>query len=1133
MTRLFQLFLWITLLPVSGYLQTVSIELDIKEKETGQPIENAFVFLENTSVGEYTDEKGHVVLQDLSESSYIVVVNHLLYEDYSFDLVVDSDEKLSIELAPKSYDITEVTIKARGKKSKKYKSWMKRFEEAFIGDRKIRRKVKIQNPEVIWFEETDSMLYAHAVDNIKVRNELTGYDMQITLDKFSLSLTEDVVYSGKIYYEDIINDLKKTDKVHKRRKEFYRHSRQLFFKSLITSHPVNSEEYEFGITRPGSDGRMTYTQLGADQLVWSYGPTADTLMVEDYLTVRVKDVLVRSFVAKGVADHVFRNAYASTFLLSKTGRFIISHEGYLLNEKEIEESDYWASNRIAYEQPRDYTGDVIFTERGSYRVLDDLLAYKSAYKPEKIFLHTDKSVYLPFENMWFKGYLVDGVDHTNRVESQVVYVNLLNDQGVVVKDWLLHTDIGLKGDMQWTSHFEPGNYKLRAYTNHMRNQGGEFLFEKNITLSSLTDAATINQGDSSVLRVSFYPEGGELISGISTQVAFKATTVSDMPVAIEGEVISSTGDLISDVSTMHQGVGVFALTPEMGEKYTLKIKQSGEDLFFDLPETLSSGLSLNVNATQEESLFVEVESSDDASMEGSFLIGHARGEVFVFLDNLSIGKSLEFKKSTIPQGLIHFTVFDKYERPHAERMAYNDWNFDTPSISSTYVNTSKEERVLELTLDSALLEKNMDLSVSVVKEVFADTDTHSQDIKSYFLLNSDLKKRIPNLNYYLGDITQTKRYYLDLILRCVGWTRFTWRDIENSEPSLDYPAERGYAIEGFTSEKDSDEGVQSSVMITALGYELLHQTDLTTTDGSFSFDDLTYMDSVTYVIQGRKNNRDQTNEEEIKLEGDRLLDIHVAAKTSVAFESRPTYLISANMNTTFDRAELEDLRTTFYLLQEADSTLWSIEAPEVEIRSRRQRFTTSLPLPGIRLDLDHAPWIPQNASGLGLLMNIAPKYQFYFGAEGQLMSKYLNKYGEWVVRPSQVIIDGMGGEPGGSTTARRLMGLTADDIQYAYVNKSVVVIVRRNIPRSVEKRLGSGIMHYVHPGYFAAREFSDVTAHLAPELSSTLYWDPDVKIDASGKLDLTIPSYAMDVDFVLTIQGVSQDGELISYRIEN
>ena len=91
--------------------------------------------------------------------------------------------------------------------------------------------------------------------------------------------------------------------------------------------------------------------------------------------------------------------------------------------------------------------------------------YKQSALQEKLFVHTDKTTYLPGEIMWFKIYCIDGSDHKPLNLSKVVYIDILdNGQNAVVQ-----TKVAIKNGVGDGSIYIPvtvsnGNYKFRAYT---------------------------------------------------------------------------------------------------------------------------------------------------------------------------------------------------------------------------------------------------------------------------------------------------------------------------------------------------------------------------------------------------------------------------------------------------------------------------------------------------------------------------------------------------------------------------------------------------------------------------------------------------------------------------------------------
>jgi hypothetical protein len=131
------------------------------------------------------------------------------------------------------------------------------------------------------------------------------------------------------------------------------------------------------------------------------------------------------------------------------------------------------------------------------RITDPLLknivkTTQSAYdkKPfEKLYVQTDKPVYLIGDTLRLKAYLLNGDYRSPSALSGILYVELDNEAGKNVKRLMLPVSDGLAwADMALdTADVKQGDYMLRAYTNWMRNFGEDYIFKKNITISGHRD----------------------------------------------------------------------------------------------------------------------------------------------------------------------------------------------------------------------------------------------------------------------------------------------------------------------------------------------------------------------------------------------------------------------------------------------------------------------------------------------------------------------------------------------------------------------------------------------------------------------------------------------------------------------
>ena len=107
---------------------------------------------------------------------------------------------------------------------------------------------------------------------------------------------------------------------------------------------------------------------------------------------------------------------------------------------------------------------------------------------EKSYIHTDRNVYVQGDDVWFKVYLINGQSNTPINTSGNLYVELIDPNAQIVSKQTIRLDDGLgNGDFKLVDTIPAGNYRIRAYTNWMRNFGDNFIFEKGITiLSSLS-----------------------------------------------------------------------------------------------------------------------------------------------------------------------------------------------------------------------------------------------------------------------------------------------------------------------------------------------------------------------------------------------------------------------------------------------------------------------------------------------------------------------------------------------------------------------------------------------------------------------------------------------------------------------
>jgi hypothetical protein len=145
-----------------------------------------------------------------------------------------------------------------------------------------------------------------------------------------------------------------------------------------------------------------------------------------------------------------------------------------------------------------------FLTLGFIRNNDDLLKKIAAqlellekqYPQEKVHVHLDKPYYAIGDTIWFKTYVTIGAEHALSGLSGIVYVDLINDNDSIKRSVKLPLTSGLAwGDFILSDSLKEGNYRIRAYTNWMRNASEEYFFDKTLYIGNAISNSVFTQAD--------------------------------------------------------------------------------------------------------------------------------------------------------------------------------------------------------------------------------------------------------------------------------------------------------------------------------------------------------------------------------------------------------------------------------------------------------------------------------------------------------------------------------------------------------------------------------------------------------------------------------------------------------------
>src|SRR5476651_2802597 len=117
-------------------------------------------------------------------------------------------------------------------------------------------------------------------------------------------------------------------------------------------------------------------------------------------------------------------------------------------------------------------------------------ASSATHPKENIYIHLNKPRYNRSDTIWFKLYTVTG-NHQLSAISGVAYAELVSPNDTLIQCLTLKLEAGMaSGDFALPITLFPGKYRIRAYTNWMKNDGEESFYNREVIIGSqmVTDA---------------------------------------------------------------------------------------------------------------------------------------------------------------------------------------------------------------------------------------------------------------------------------------------------------------------------------------------------------------------------------------------------------------------------------------------------------------------------------------------------------------------------------------------------------------------------------------------------------------------------------------------------------------------
>lgn len=478
---------------------------------------------------------------------------------------------------------------------------------------------------------------------------------------------------------------------------------------------------------------------------------------------------------------------------------------------------------------------------------------------EKVYLHVDRESYAPREDIWFKAYLVSGISNRLIQGYKNVYVQLVAEDGNVVDDRLILMNNGVaQGDFQIPFDIPEGQYTLRAFTEYQKNFGEESYFHKKIWIAAMKrqyeDRTEI---EPAAIDVGFYPEGGTLVLNASNTVAFKAINDKGQGIEVSGYILNDIGDTITPFRTSYLGMGKFALMPLPGRKYRAVLDNFPE-FNHQFTNIQSDGVALRVRDEITKVKFGVARNFNNTAQQNLKLSASHKG-VDLFTERIEISGfsgELEVPKGKFPLGISKISLINEAGEILAERLIFiNGDNAHVVDVKATESTVFSRNKV-EVNLNALLAPGDSisgGLSVSVINRDYLTRDGYVSNIKSFLLIDSELKGPIESSASFFTDeegITSAEK--LDLLMLVHGWRSYLWPEIVSNEPAgLTGWEDIGITVKGHVKRLFKNEVVANGKVILGPISGLTFLELFTDEEGKFQFDRLFLRDSSTLMIQAK------------------------------------------------------------------------------------------------------------------------------------------------------------------------------------------------------------------------------------------------------------------------------------------
>ncbi|MBU1374241.1 MAG: carboxypeptidase-like regulatory domain-containing protein [Bacteroidetes bacterium] len=635
--------------------------------------------------------------------------------------------------------------------------------------------------------------------------------------------------------------------------------------------------------------------------------------------------------------------------------------------------------------------------------------------------------------------------------------------------------------------------------------------------------------------IQFFPEGGNLIAGIESKVAFKAINSKGLGVSVSGIIIDESGTKVADFKDQHLGMGKLSFTPEAGKQYSAKATfANGKTKIFQLPKINNSGITLTAVHTGSDIFLRILTNKDylDKNPEQNFYLVIQNGGTVYYAAKGTLNSliySAKIPEDKFPSGISQITLLAETGLPIGDRLIFiqrpDDMKINVKTDLPTY--KARQKVKFDINTSNGLDMTEGNYSIAVVDDNRVPIDENNDlNIYSSTLLTADLVGYIEQPNYYFYQVNDQKKSDLDVLMMTQGYHRYEYKDLVGGTiPAIKILPEQGISISG-TIRKSNGMPLEKGNILFQIPDKHFNATAITDQNGRFKFENLIFKDSANVVINARNN----INSKDLRIQIDG--EVYPAIYPNVNVPDEILNLDSA-LSTYLKSSKIEH-NSAFYLQE----VIVKSTAPK---KISHQDYSA---LTGLNMLADKEV-SGEQLSGCRVLTDCLSGFGLTFNDQKLYLSR---TYNQGLKVPIAIYVGENQVDPPYLST------LITQDIESIEVfnndgvsginrrdGTSGVLVVNMKVPpkgMSMSKAQlkdlfpPTNVLTFKPKGYAVERQFY-TPKYSGPrntlqraDIRSTIYWNPEVVTDKTGKAALEFFNSDNIGTYRVTIEGIDKNGNI-------